>query len=185
MMQTNNSETHTNAGPPVAECGFPTSIAIDPGRSGGIAIIRAGEPVSAVTMPMAETDIVNLLADIAPRRAVLEEVGGYVGKADPGSAMFKFGRNFGLLLGVLMGMRVPVELIKPQAWQKRLALGSRPKEMSKADWKRKLKDRAARANPHMRVTLATADALLILEAFYGLPGVSTLREPQDASEVPF
>ena len=48
-----------------------------------------------------------------------------------------------------------------------------------------MKDRAARANPHKRVTLATADALLILEAFYGLPGVSTLREPQDAAEVPF
>jgi len=144
-----------------------TLIAIDPGASGGIAVWRDGQPADAMPMPPTEGDVLNLLrqlaVDPANTVAVVEEVGGYVGKAQPGSSAFKFGRNFGFLLGVLQTLGVRVELVRPQKWQKALGLGNASGCSSKSEWKNKLKGCAQRLHPHLKPTLATADALLILE----------------------
>ncbi len=144
-----------------------TLIAIDPGASGGIAVRRDGQPADAMPMPPTEGDVLNLLrqlaVDPANTVAVVEEVGGYVGKAQPGSSAFKFGRNFGFLLGVLQTLGVRVELVRPQKWQKALGLGNASGCSSKSEWKNKLKGCAQRLHPHLKPTLATADALLILE----------------------
>ncbi|HEV7926093.1 MAG TPA: hypothetical protein VGR14_12095, partial [Verrucomicrobiae bacterium] len=95
--------------------------------------------------------------------AIVEEVGGYIGKAQPGSTAFKFGRNFGFILGVLQTLGIRVELVRPQKWQKALSLGSATGCASKTEWKNKLKASAQRLYPHLKPTLATADALLILD----------------------
>ena len=146
-----------------------TTVAIDPGASGGI-VIESSRGVVAHAMPGTEGDIVNLLssavraAEGVSIRAVVEQVGGYAGGAgQPGSAMFRFGQNFGFLLGVLAALRVRVELVRPQAWQKALSLGTSKIHASKTAWKNHLKSRAQQLFPNQTVTLKTADALLLLE----------------------
>jgi hypothetical protein len=131
----------------------------------------AGGEVRAVSMPKTEGELAAAMREIvtaaggpASVAAYVEQVGGYVRTegGQPGSAMFKFGRGFGFLLGVCAALLVPVELVTPQRWQKGVSAGVRS-GLSRADWKRKLKAQAERLFPSHRVTLATADALLILE----------------------
>jgi hypothetical protein len=142
-------------------------IAIDPGLNGGVALQRDGQPAESAPMPATEGDLVNLLrqlaADPANTVAVVEQVGGYIGQAQPASSAFKFGRGFGYVLGVFQTLGVRLELVRPQKWQKSLSLGKASDCVSKAEWKNKLKACAQRLYPHLRPTLATADALLILE----------------------
>ena len=141
-------------------------IAIDPGASGGLAWFDADGNAQAKAMPSTEGDLLDLLQNLkmyGVSVAVLEEVGGFVGKAQPGSAMFKFGRSFGFILGALAGLCIRVELVKPQKWQKHFSLGTAKATGSKSAWKNKLKGEAQRRFPHIAVTLKTADALLILD----------------------
>lgn len=143
------------------------NLAIDPGASGGYAW-----PVEdiVVARPMPDTEG-ELLDDLRAIRAMakdvtvtIEEVGGYVGSAQPGSAMFKFGRGFGFLLGACMALGYRVQLVRPQRWQSRLGLGTASSCASKSEWKRKLKAEAQRRFPNCPdITLKTADALLILD----------------------
>lgn len=146
---------------------FTTIIAIDPGASGGIAVHRSGQPVSAIAMPPTEADVLHCLRELTPEPArsiaFVELVGGFAGKAQPGSRAFTFGRGFGFLLGVLQERGVRVELVLPRKWQKRFNLGTASACASPADWKRKLRTEAQRRYPAIKVTLSTADALLLLD----------------------
>lgn len=120
-------------------------------------------------MPQTEGDQIEIIRElIADGEAVafLEQVGGFTGKGQPGSAMFKFGRSFGFTLGVLQTLGVRVELVRPQKWQKPLGLGTASSCASRTEWKAKLRACAQRLYPKLKPTLATADAILILE--YGL-----------------
>ena len=155
-------------------------IAIDPGKSGGIAFSTepGGIPCGAATpMPDTDGDLIDLLHSkmaYGYHVCIIEEVGGYVGgKGQPGSAMFTFGRNFGFLLGVLQTLGYKVILVRPQKWQKHFSLGKSKDCTSKNAWKNKLKAEAERRFPQLKVTKATADALLILE--YGL---ATIGKPE-------
>jgi hypothetical protein len=147
-----------------------TVIAIDPGLSGGIAVCRNGL-TECDGMPETQGDILALLRD-AKRAAdieghsllcVLEEVSGFAGKAQPGSAMFRFGEHFGFVKGVVQALEIRLVLVRPQVWQKGFGLGTASTCRSKSEWKNKLKAEAQRRYPHLNVTLKTADALLILE----------------------
>lgn len=149
-----------------------TIIAIDPGASGGIAIRHQDNSVVVCAMPETDGDIVELLEftaraakfDGIPVRAVVEQVGGYVGGGgQPGSAMFNFGANYGFLLGALAALHIRTELVRPQAWQKALGLGNSKSHASKCAWKNHLKGKAQQLFPEQKVTLKTADALLLLE----------------------
>ena len=77
----------------------------------------------------------------APRVAILEDVGGYIGVPQPGSRMFTFGRGYGQLEGILVSLGYRIIRFKPQAWQKYLSLGSRPGE-AKPDHKRRMRAKA-------------------------------------------
>ncbi len=143
------------------------TLAIDPGKSGGIAYMSDNRPPQAVPMPPTEGDLVVFLRDLTAGAkdaiAFVEQVSGFVGVAQPGSSAFKFGRNFGFILGVLQTLGVRVELVRPQKWQKSLGLGSATGCASKTEWKNKLKGAAQRLYPNLKPTLATSDALLILD----------------------
>ena len=149
-----------------------TVIAIDPGVSGGVAVCAFGKTICH-TMPATQGDVLELIRDL--KRAadtegiecicVLEEVGGFAGKAQPGSAMFKFGEGYGFLKGVIQALGIKLELVRPQIWQKSFGLGTASRCASKTEWKNKLKAEAQRRFPQLRVTLATADALLIADYF--------------------
>jgi len=139
-------------------------IAIDPGKSGGIAW-KMAYGARAISMPQTEPDIAAKLKEIYYHldqpTVIVEEVCGYIGRPQPGSAMFTFGRNFGFILGVLTTVGARVVLVRPQKWQGYLSLGK--SEGDKTKWKNKLKQRAQNLFPSINVTLATADALLLLE----------------------
>lgn len=144
-------------------------LAIDPGRSGGLAWSDPAGRVVADAMPDTPGGVVGYLREVVatadgPERITcyLEQVGGYVGgPGQPGSAMFRFGEGFGFLHGCLLTLGVSVVMVHPQRWQKAMALGTRG-DLGKADWKRKLRATAERLFPAVKVTMATADALLLL-----------------------
>lgn len=155
-------------------------IAIDPGKSGGFAYRVSGE-IQLRKMPEAKTgkgaktviafgeihkmfdELIDLADGTENVMVVMEQVGGYVGKQQPGSAMFAFGEGFGFLRGLCMGMGLRLELVTPQAWQK--AIGA---PVGGDDKKAVLKLLAQQRYPHLNkrgggITAATCDALLILE----------------------
>jgi len=148
-------------------------LAIDPGRSGGIAWAINGL-TDCKPMPDTDGDVVDTLRELTVmagdgRTAYLEKVGGYVRPANgdkggqPGSAMFGFGHGRGVIMGALMAFGWRIIEPTPQQWQKPLGIGTRSACAGGAEWKNKLKAEAQRRFPECRVTLKTADALLILE----------------------
>jgi hypothetical protein len=145
-------------------------IAIDPGLSGGVAVRRDGK-TECWPMPETQGDLLALVREVKDGAAmegdevvcVLEEVSGFAGKAQPGSAMFRFGEHFGFTKGVLQALELRLVMVRPQAWQKGFGLGTASACTSKTEWKNKLKAEAQRRFPQLNVTLKTADALLLLE----------------------
>jgi len=146
-------------------------MAVDPGKAGGLAWRDQDGRTVADAMPETPGAVLEYVREIIRAAdgaenvsALVEKVGGYAGgTGQPGSAMFRFGEGYGFLLGVLMACGVRVELVTPQTWQKAVGLGHRGRDQSKADWKRKLRAQAERLFPGVKVTLANADALLLLE----------------------
>ncbi len=149
-------------------------IGIDPGVSGGIAVLGPGGYAAAVRMP-AEVEIVELLRarrDFpgAGVEACMERLTGFVprspgadGKTDkppPGYTMFKMGRNAGFIEGALMTLGIPVRLVTPRAWQATVAGLKKTKGKAR---KALLRDEAWRRFPDCKPTLATCDALLIAD----------------------
>jgi hypothetical protein len=82
---------------------------------------------------------------------------------DPGASMFTFGKNAGFLEGVIMAKGIRLEMITARSWQKVFGLYKQRGEKAN-QWKNRLKAHAQKIYPGMKVTLKTADALLILEA---------------------
>lgn len=147
-------------------------IAIDPGAKGATAI-KYPDGKTVVSPFVCESEqrqmILALQTYCTMERvhatAVIEHVDGFCGNASPGSAMFNFGRNFGFHLGLLAGCGFSVELVRPSVWQKGFPKTAKIADKAKAkrDHKAALKEIAARKFPEQKVTLANADALLILD----------------------
>lgn len=152
-----------------------TIVAIDPGLSGGLAVSGPATGVYCYPMPATGGDLLELMRDIKTGAyvegdelvCVLEEVSGFAGKAQPGSAMFRFGEHFGFIKGVIQALEIRLVLVRPQVWQKGFGLGTASGCATKTVWKNKLKAEAQRRFPHVDVTLKTADALLILDYAMG------------------
>ena len=140
----------------------PTFICgIDPGQSGGIALLpliatRSSAAEFTYKMPDTEADTAELLAEFAPKiiTTFIEAVHSMPKQGVASS--FKFGRSYGFLRGLLVGMRIPFEEVSPQKWQKGMnCLTHGDKNVSKA--------KAQALFPYTRITHAIADALLIAE----------------------
>lgn len=134
-----------------------TVIGIDPGASGGFAVIGP-DGTYATKFPETESDTVTELKMVtlldSSCVAYLEEV--HAMPKQGVVSVFKFGQSYGFLRGVLAGLNVRRSFVRPQVWQK--ALGC----MSKGD-KNVTKRRAQELFPSLKITHATADALLIAE----------------------
>lgn len=132
-------------------------IGIDPGVSGGIAVIEAGRPPAAVKMPDTDTDLLKALDELAQDEdaiALLERV-----SASPQMGVvsaFTFGRSYGKLEMALVALEIPFDYVRPQKWQQ--AMGC----LSGGD-KNVTKRRAQQLFPHLTITHAIADALLLAE----------------------
>lgn len=148
-----------------------TLIAIDPGASGGIAVQCPDKRRMFYSMAESEAELLEMLQDLkslaetsfeSNPEAVVEKVGGFVGRNQPGSAMFKFGRGVGVIVGILMALGIPFREVRPQEWQKHVGAGTTGKR-TKTQWKRHLQDMAQKRNPSHKITLKTADAALMLD----------------------
>jgi hypothetical protein len=148
-------------------------IGIDAGASGGIAW---SSPLGDRSAPLPKTlgDFREMLFNILVDQSFFDGNSGFrtvchveeppkFVKAIPGSSVFVMAQSFGRIEGVLAAFQVPTQTVTPQAWQKAHGLGT-SKGMSKTQWKNKLKARAQSLYPEEKVTLATADALLIYNA---------------------
>jgi hypothetical protein len=83
----------------------------------------------------------------------------YRGKMSLRSTAVLF-RSFGRIEGVLASLKCRVEYLKPDWWQKALPLGKSADHGER--WKAHRKERAQALFLRVKVTLKTADALLIL-----------------------
>jgi hypothetical protein len=137
-------------------------LGIDPGASGGIAAQCLGE-IDCVPMPKTEADIWTLIGAFkhASTVAVIENVHAMPINGSIGS--FKLGYSYGGLRMALTAAGIRFEDISPQRWQKTLGVTTRKRTESKTVFKNRLKAKAQQLFPEQKVTLATADALLLLE----------------------
>lgn len=137
------------------------TIGIDPGTNGGIGVI-CGKDSYAIKMPETTKDIFDVFFELkqnadsenSPIIAFLESV-----SASPQMGVvssFTFGRGYGNLEMALTAAGIPFERVRPQVWQK--ALGC----MTKGD-KNVTKQKAQELFPSLKITHATADALLIAQ----------------------
>jgi crossover junction endodeoxyribonuclease RuvC len=146
------------------------TIGADPGVAGGIAIHRAGK-VSTMPLARGKHDVRAFIANNCTREhtfAFMEQVGGYIGKEQPGAYMFTFGHSAGLLEGIFCGLDIPLTLVPPQKWQRAICPG-----VARLDYnvrKRAVKALAQSWYPDLDVTLALADALAILHYARQKPG---------------
>jgi hypothetical protein len=157
-------------------------IAIDPGASGGFAWRDSDGSLQCRKIPSTEGDILNFFQGFKRSDQTvtvwLEEVGGFIGRAQSGDMMFKFGHGCGFLRGVIMACGFRLELVRPKKWQAPLGLGGKKSCVSDNAWKNKLKAKAQQLFPGLPVTLLTADALLILD--YALRNGDTPPLPDPA-----
>jgi hypothetical protein len=139
-----------------------TILSIDPGANGGFAF-RNEKGVVSEKLPETEGDI-NLMVEMFSVAGAgvcyIEDLVRYAGTNMPSSAMAVYASNWGFLKGILMAHGWRIILVKPQKWQKALSLGV--SDGNKTAWKGKLKNMAQQLYPGIKVTLANADALLIL-----------------------
>jgi hypothetical protein len=139
----------------------PRFVGVDPGLSGGVAVLDArGGVVLCTATPITERDIAQLFAEI---RRGAGRLLGTIERVQPmprhmsGSVgNFKLGKSYGTLLAILTVARVQFEEVQPRRWQQ--ALGC----LSGGD-KNVTKRRAQQLFPATRVTHAVADALLLAE----------------------
>lgn len=143
-------------------------MGLDPGASGGLALVNLdGNVTRAVVMPPTERDLLEWVRSVVNvNRSVMacvEQVSGHVGKEQPGSAMFNFGCNYGMLRMALTACDVKYDLVNPRRWQKVCSISPRESSETRTQWKNRMKARAQQLFPGTKVTLAVADALLIAE----------------------
>lgn len=114
-------------------------IGIDPGANGAVAIIDANtnDLVQVFDMPAVALEVGGktkrrvapyLLAEelrlfnVNGARAIVEQVSAMPGQGV--SSMFAFGHAFGLALGVLAGMGIPVDTVTPAKWKRDLKVNA-------------------------------------------------------------
>lgn len=133
-------------------------VGVDPGKSGGIAVNRDGVIVAVLKMPQTPHDLHEELSMVV---RVYQSPVFFVEKVHsmPGQGVassFSFGRQLGLIEGVIASLSVPMHFVTPQAWQKALSCQTGgDKNITKAA--------AQRLWPDISWTHATADAALLSE----------------------
>ena len=164
-------------------------LGVDPGAEGGLAVVRRSalhsayrgviglDPVSDVDIcrrPETDTDLLELLQGYADRgvwHAALEQqiprptrwfdrVRGTWTSSILKSTCLLYGDYLRLRMA-LAAAGISIEIVTPQVWQKALSIPPRKKEEGRTSWKNRLKAKAQQLFPGVRVTLATADALLL------------------------
>jgi len=137
-------------------------LAIDPGKSGGYAIMTEDGDCTLHSWTTPADIVLHLNQFNKPDelfQAVIESVHSSPQMGVKSS--FSFGENFGMWQGILAGYRIPTEFIKPQVWQRMIPGRSGAKGNA---LKKILKAHAQARFPNVEdITLKTCDALLIAD----------------------
>ena len=119
-------------------------IGIDPGLSGGIAILENNKVQQLYNMPvMSEgkknkkqlnsAQLVNLIkSNIEPQEEVsviVEQVNAMPGQGV--TSMFNFGQTFGAIKGVCAALGLPIFFVRPSKWKKHFELINSSKDASR------------------------------------------------------
>lgn len=101
-----------------------TVIGIDPGKKGGIAVLRDGELIGAYPWHPARLTTV-LRCPVRPSLVVVEKVHAMPGQGV--TSMFHFGQNFGEIIGICYAMNFSegignLMLASPQTWKRACGL---------------------------------------------------------------
>jgi len=129
-------------------------IGIDPGQKGGLAIIHGNGNVSVTSMILAGKDLdVAAIKDWIWSNIVVEtdlgtidwnkDIIAYLEKVhsmpEQGvSSVFKFGQNYGTLIGIIGTMGIPLHLVTPQAWKKNILAGTTKDKAAAKDFCRRV-----------------------------------------------
>ena len=169
-----------------------TVIGVDPGGSGGLAVMHRDGSIGLFGFKKEGVGQVMeaALAGVSPDNLVVffEEVGGYVGVGQPGSAMFNFGDASGKAEGFFLGRygnawakAGGLRPVRPQAWQKSVPSAAAARKAlknslllagdslaaansaAKREGKKALCAEAKRRFPNLKVTMQNCDALLIAD----------------------
>lgn len=136
-------------------------IGIDPGGSG--AIVYISEDRKSIKLHKLEGRSFHEIADILRQynyatTAYIEKVGAFPQQGR--SSIFKFGKVYGVVLGVLAAYSIPWKDVSPGVWQRSVGLAQR---RSKKERKHAQRDMAQQLFPVFKPTLETGDAFLIAE----------------------
>jgi hypothetical protein len=145
-------------------------VTIDPGKSGGIAYFKNNQ-IKAVKMPGSIPEINQFLKYLVETYGetilFIEKVQAYRGKEDdvPGK---KFGinkmlANYNQLLTIIQLSGIPFVEVYPISWQSTLNLRIYKDKRTKTERKNSYKDYAQQCFPELKVTLATSDALCLVQ----------------------
>lgn len=108
---------------------------IDPGAKGAMAILDpAGNPLKVVDLPLIEdkntcwvdgSELTSKIRELNISNGITFAVERVASMPRQGvSSTFKFGCNFGSILGALRVLQFPIELITPTTWKKHFQLDS-------------------------------------------------------------
>lgn len=135
-------------------------LGLDPGKSGAIAVLCPDLNFQqSHKMPDTEADIWELIHELSYMGdgnvcAAIEVVHSMPGQGV--SSCFTFGKGYGGLRMALIAAKIPFRDVRPQVWQKHHGcLTKGEKNISKS--------KAQQLFPHLKVTHATADSLLIAQ----------------------
>lgn len=145
------------------------AVGIDPGKSGGLVKIDSIQnECSMHKCPSTTQEMASLLrtaknsafVENLPILVAIENVHAF--PTDARSAAFKFGMNYGMWLGIIGALNIPLIEVTPQMWMKSYA----PLPKIKQERKRKIKEIATEIfedvyNNENRITYAVSDAALI------------------------
>ena len=119
-------------------------IGIDPGLSGGIAVLENNKVLSIFDMPvMSEgkknkrqlnsAQLVKLLKDNVSKSeeisVVVEQVNAMPGQGV--TSMFNFGQTFGAIKGICAALGWPIFFVRPSKWKKHFELINSSKDSSR------------------------------------------------------
>lgn len=151
-------------------------LGIDPGKNGGIVVIDPDDDyVDYRVIPSTELDLGLLLKDMNDNYfidfACIEKV-----SSSPQMGVvsaFTFGRGYGSLITAVSMLEIPLELVRPQVWQRYLKIPPRKvKRETRPQFKKRLRAEAQRLFPKLSIwkekkslgkQKAICDALLLAE----------------------
>jgi crossover junction endodeoxyribonuclease RuvC len=111
-------------------------MGIDPGASGAIAFYWPSHPhvVTAEDVPLVDgeidaTTLAQRIDQMRPDLVIIERVGAMPKQGV--SSTFKFGKSYGLVIGIVAALKIPRHFVTPGKWKKHYGL-SADKEQARA-----------------------------------------------------